>query len=286
MDEECPMNNEMLEKLMCLHCRASSFKAKKDYLVCSACGENISLEAHIPNFITPDELEQSHFTWVDPHAYEERIASITQRLARIDTPILGYVNGDTLEVGSGTCRLMQPVEECGGVYFGIDHSLPLLTYAYTQRNASRIVCGKGEHMPFRNDSFDTIISSYLAFREVDPARGLPEARRVLKKGGICVFHTLNHWIHLLIDFKKLLFSGNVRGLKTFQWKPSSDHFEFVRSSVIKRMAHKAGFRVERILSAPIMPVFSRFDNYLHTVYFQGKKTIYFGYEVIVALKAV
>ena len=286
MSQEYAIHNELLDKLMCLSCSASSFTVKNNLLICEACGESITFESHIPNFITPEELRQIHFTWVDPRAYEERIGSITERLARIDKPILQYVTGDTLEIGSGTCRLMEPVEKKGSTYYGIDHALPLLAYAHTQRHASRIVCGKGERMPFRANAFDTIISSYLAFREVDPERGLPEARRVLKKGGIFVFHTLNHWIHMVIDFKKLLFSGHVRRMKQFQWKPSSNHFEFTRRTVIKHMANKAGFQVEHILSAPIMPVFSRFDKCLQTVYFHGKKAIYCGYECIIALKAV
>lgn len=113
---------------------------------------------------------------------------------RIDKPMLERVEGDTLEIGCGTCRLAAPTEKRGARYFGLDPALPFLRYAYNHYRLGRLVRGQGERLPFRDGSFDNMISCYFAYRNIRPDLGLLEARRVLKKDGRFVFDLLNHWI--------------------------------------------------------------------------------------------
>ena len=50
-----------------------------------------------------------------------------------------------------------------------------------------LVHGIAEHLPFRDESFDVVVSEYGAAIWSDPYRWIPEAARVLRPGGDLVF---------------------------------------------------------------------------------------------------
>lgn len=91
-------------------------------------------------------------------------------------------SGLTLEVGCGTGRNL-PLYPPDLPVVGLDPDPRLLAVA--RRRASRVplVGGGAEALPFRDGTFDTVVSS-LAFCTVpDPDRGLREIRRVLNPRG-------------------------------------------------------------------------------------------------------
>jgi demethylmenaquinone methyltransferase / 2-methoxy-6-polyprenyl-1,4-benzoquinol methylase len=91
-----------------------------------------------------------------------------------------------LELACGTGVLSSLLAGAGKSVVGID-----LTFEYlraSKRNLrAAIAQGTAEVLPYRNESFDAVASSYLA-KYVDVGRVVDECWRVLRPGGVAVFH--------------------------------------------------------------------------------------------------
>src|SRR5918995_3530176 len=73
---------------------------------------------------------------------------------------------------------------------GLDLALDYLKIAKKKRHGF-FINGNAETLPYKSDSFDTIISSYLA-KYVDIRKLIEECWRVLKHNGIIVFHDFTY----------------------------------------------------------------------------------------------
>lgn len=117
--------------------------------------------------------------------------------------VVPFIKGTrTLEIGHGPGHLQRFLLNRGLVAVAIDESAPMIRlakrklmhqhsltndpshlptrpYDYTQINLSRALA---QHLPFRDDSFDTVITTFPAEYIYD-ARTLSEARRCLSDGG-------------------------------------------------------------------------------------------------------
>jgi len=178
------MNRDLLIKLTCLKCQRSTLEESNRSLVCTFCGQKIPLNNGIPDFLSV--LKIGKISWIesgiDGTAYDAILSKMDgYRLERVDKPLLDYVRGEVLEIGSGTCWLAKPTEEPQVRYFGLDPVMPFLLHSQKQYGLERLVCGQGEKLPFRNESFDCLISGLYAYRYMSPELGLLEARRMLKK---------------------------------------------------------------------------------------------------------
>lgn len=282
------MNSELLEKLMCIRCGSAHIEEREDNLICQGCGDAFPVHNGIPHFLVEHLLRQTGWNEdaCKPNSYEDEIARANPcRFRKIDEPLLQHVNGDVLEIGCGTCRLGPSVEKRGARFFGIDPLRPFLRYAQKKRGLCRLVWGQGERLPFRDGSFDCIISGYYSYRYVNPELGLPEARRVLKRGGTFAFGLINHWILKLLEF-----AGRMTAIRkppqSFTFKPLPSLFEFVSLSGLRSKSEQAGFFVENVISTPIVPFFQGLTDSLSNHYYRGGRTVYLGNDVIVFLKAI
>src|SRR6266496_788744 len=68
----------------------------------------------------------------------------------------------------------------GGLAVGVDTSLPLLRIAH---ESSPVAAGEGEHLPFRDRSFDLVYVSHVLHHAAAPGVLLAEVARVLRPGG-------------------------------------------------------------------------------------------------------
>ena len=118
--------------------------------------------------------------------------------------VVPFINGTrTLEVGHGPGHLQRVLLNRGLVSVALDESAPMIRLAkrrltqhnsrsknnpsrvlthrpvYTQTNFTR---GLAQHLPFRDDTFDTVIATFPAEYIYD-ARTLSEAKRCLSDGG-------------------------------------------------------------------------------------------------------
>ena len=90
--------------------------------------------------------------------------------------------GRTLEVGCGTGRNL-PLYPQGVQLTGIEPSPDTLARASKRSPGTPLVRASAEALPFRDNSFDTVVAS-LVFCSVDqPDVGLAEIRRVLRDNG-------------------------------------------------------------------------------------------------------
>ena len=103
---------------------------------------------------------------------------------------LGGRHDHVLELACGTGVLASMLAQASKNVTGID-----LTFEYLR--ASRYKLGlplaqsTAESLPYRGESFDAVVSSYLA-KYVDVQRVVDECWRVLRPGGVVVFHDFTY----------------------------------------------------------------------------------------------
>ncbi len=95
-----------------------------------------------------------------------------------------------LELACGTGVLSSMLVVTDKTVVGID-----LTFEYLQASRRElhavIAQGTAEVLPYRNESFDAVASSYMA-KYVDLQRVVDECWRVLRPGGVAVFHDFTY----------------------------------------------------------------------------------------------
>jgi ubiquinone/menaquinone biosynthesis C-methylase UbiE len=96
--------------------------------------------------------------------------------------VVSGARGRTLDLGCGTGRnlpLFAPVVHA----IGLDPSLESLQRARRRAPGIPLVQASAEALPFRDGSFETVVSGLALCSVPDAARGLAEIRRVLAPGG-------------------------------------------------------------------------------------------------------
>jgi len=94
--------------------------------------------------------------------------------------------GPVLDLACGTGILTYKVKETGRQVAGLDFTLDYLEIA-KDKMGPLFVQGTAEVLPYREGTFDAIVSSYLA-KYVDVGLMVEECWRVLRPGGIVVLH--------------------------------------------------------------------------------------------------
>ena len=105
---------------------------------------------------------------------------IFRRLRQRMFPLL---RGDVLEIGVGT-GVNLPLYGPEARVTGCDTSLEMLAWAaHRPQNGTALTQTDVQRLPFPDDSFDVVAASFVFCSVTDPARGLAEARRVLRPAG-------------------------------------------------------------------------------------------------------
>ena len=133
--------------------------------------------------------------WVEPGRRDwstEDVVWGAMRIPEADLRILGELSGkDVLDLGCGTGYFSHWLGKRGGRVVGLDlseHQLGtarLLQHEFGYRFP--LVQAAAEYTPFKNDSFDFILSEYGASIWADPYLWVREAARLLRPGGELVF---------------------------------------------------------------------------------------------------
>jgi demethylmenaquinone methyltransferase/2-methoxy-6-polyprenyl-1,4-benzoquinol methylase len=95
-----------------------------------------------------------------------------------------------LELACGTGILSSMLIQAGKSVTGLDLTIEYLAAA-KRRMQLPLAQGTAEVLPYRNESFDAVVSSYLA-KYVDMQRVADECWRVLRPGGVAVFHDFTY----------------------------------------------------------------------------------------------
>lgn len=103
---------------------------------------------------------------------------------RLRRRIFPPLSGDVLELGTGT-GVNLPLYGPDARVTGCDASGEMLTWAARHRTRAPVALVQVDvqRLPFTDGSFDLVTASLVFCSVADPARGLAEARRVLRPGG-------------------------------------------------------------------------------------------------------
>ena len=102
-----------------------------------------------------------------------------------------FTGGSVIELGCGTGYVSAWMARLGGDPVGVDNSALQLANAKQLQERFEIyfplIHANAEKLPFTDGSFDFAISEYGAAIWCDPYQWIPEAARVLRRGGRLVF---------------------------------------------------------------------------------------------------
>lgn len=135
-----------------------------------------------------------------------------------------------LEDGCGTAYVSATIARLGGEPFGLDNSSAQLATARSMQAKHDLrfplIQGIAEQLPFRDESFDVVISEYGAAIWCDPYRWIPEAARVLRPGGELIFLGNSALLMLCVpDAEEAAGTELVRshfGMHRFDWPQYDD----------------------------------------------------------------
>lgn len=97
--------------------------------------------------------------------------------------LAGGARGRVLEVGCGTGRNLPLYGSAAALVVALDPHPELLRAARRRRPGVPLVLARAEALPFRDATFDTVVSGLVFCSVDDPARGLGEVGRVLAPDG-------------------------------------------------------------------------------------------------------
>jgi ubiquinone/menaquinone biosynthesis C-methylase UbiE len=96
--------------------------------------------------------------------------------------LVGSARGRVLDLGCGTGRSL-PLLGADARVVGLDPAWDSLVRARRRAPGVWLVMASAEALPFRDQTFDTVISALVFCSVPDPRRGLREVRRVLRPRG-------------------------------------------------------------------------------------------------------
>jgi len=167
-----------------------------------------------------------------------------------------YAQGRMLDIGCGVKpyrSLFSNVE----TYVGLDMPSVLDADIY----------GDGQFLPFRSESFNTVLCNQVLEHVPEPSRLMREVGRVLRPNGVLILTTPQTWgLHLEpYDFYRytrygLHYLANQAGLEVIEIVPTSGLWATLAQRLADTMAHtytgydRPGYLAVRISAAPVLLV--------------------------------
>jgi len=176
--------------------------------------------------------------------------------------LLPDVSGlDAIDLGCGTAYISAWLMRRGARVVGLDNASQQLATAKVLQGEFDLrfplVHGDAEHLPFADRSFDVATSQYGAAIWCDPYAWIPEAARILRKGGWLVFERLTPLVMLCFPTHddsapaEATLHRDFFGMHRFEWHDDDgvvDAIEFqLGHGDMIRLLRSSGFEVEDLL---------------------------------------
>ena len=133
-------------------------------------------------------------TWWDKHGVPRmiKLACGTKPIMKLRSKVVPLARGDVFEIGCGG-GINQQFFDASTItsYAGIDPGGKLLEYARAAAQEkgwkADIRDGVGEAIPFKDNSFDTVVCTFTMCSVQDQPQVVSEMRRILRPGGKLLF---------------------------------------------------------------------------------------------------
>jgi SAM-dependent methyltransferase len=110
--------------------------------------------------------------------------------------------------------------------------------------------GDVRSLPFRDRSFDLVTANMVVEHLDDPAASLAEIRRVLRPGGVFIYHTPNYWSYWVFLCSLIPDRVKVRLIRLLDGRRAEDVFptryRLNTPRATARLAEQAGFQVREL----------------------------------------
>ncbi|MEW6009449.1 MAG: methyltransferase domain-containing protein [Candidatus Omnitrophota bacterium] len=169
-----------------------------------------------------------------------------------------------LDIGMGTGWLCEKIAKDFNVHtFGIDSAFGMALFAKSRLGLISITA-EAENLPFKNDSFDCIVSN-LSFQWVfDLDKAFLEVKRVLREGGIFYFTCFTKGT--LSELKKAF-------LFTLNNKKDLVFFDLPDEGKIRNALKKSGLKFARLISRRKSEKFNDLFSILHWLKSVGANSV-------------
>lgn len=157
-----------------------------------------------------------------------------------------------LDCGCGTGFYLKVMSSLWDVSLvGLDADAERLRQAEAHRVGAELVCGDAEQLPFPQDSFDAVLMTEVLEHLQDDRRGLVEARRVLKPGGVLAVSVPHARYPFLWDPINAVWTGV--GGRPIRHGPIvgiwTDHERLYEPEVLAARVREAGLSIEALEEA-------------------------------------
>ncbi|KXB00604.1 hypothetical protein AKJ42_00055 [candidate division MSBL1 archaeon SCGC-AAA261C02] len=125
-----------------------------------------------------------------------------------------------LDVGCGTGLFLNEFSKISGRVVGVDFSLGMLRKT-EKTNGISLVCADADKLPFRDESFNVVISLTLLQNMPDPQHTVREMGRVVVEDGLVLLTTLEKK-HSISQLEEWVSSANLKPMRIGRIPDSED----------------------------------------------------------------
>lgn len=148
------------------------------------------------------------------------------------------------------------VAQCPEV-FGLDYDFDALR---ASRTLTKLCRGDISTLPFRDETFDLVTANMVVEHLANPEQQFREVCRVLKPGGVFLFHTPNELGHPVMLSRAMPNAVKRRAARLLEGRDENDvyptFYRANRREKIMRLSRDAGFLASEIRLVTTSPVFN------------------------------
>lgn len=152
--------------------------------------------------------------------YDRRYRDIQRRKFQAILEDLGEAQR-ILDVGCGTGLFIDELAREKQRIVGVDFSSEMLKVAKERTENLNLISADADKLPFRDESFDAVMSLTLLQNMPNPERTVVEMARVTEGGGVIAITSLRHK-HSVEKLESWAISANLKPLRTEEIPDSED----------------------------------------------------------------